>query len=153
MNTSQISSTQKRIKARQAVIADDDDDDSGDIEIINEQQAKKDDLKTDIMDVSANTEHIEMMKKIEELRQEHGDSWLQSHSASEVLDMMGLPTKSPTWNTLYMAKTPEQIIDEICDQTMAEGIDHRTSTPIADSDRTISPSAVCFSRFFVPLFS
>lgn len=146
MNTSQISSTQRRIKARRAVIAnDDDDEENDDIEIINEQLAKKDESKADMMDVSANKEHLEMMKKIEDLRQEHGDGWLQSQSASEVLDMMGLKTKSPSYSTLYMTKTPEQIIDEICDQTMPESIDHRTSTPIEDFDRTISPSAVCVS--------
>lgn len=136
MNMSQTSITQKRIRARQAIIADDDDD-NDDIEIINEQPTKSEPN----LDVGANQEHLEMMKKIEDLRLEHGDGWLQSQSATEVLDMMGIPIKSPTWSSMKVSKTQEQFLNELCDDKTSLNID-RTSTPVQDFDRTISPSVV-----------
>lgn len=130
MNTSQTSLiTQKRIKARQAIITDDD------IEIINEP--KKEEPKPDIMDLSANQTHLEMMKKIEDIRHEHGDSWLQNQTAIDEMDRMGIPTTS---NPLKMTKTAEQFFDEICDTTALSN--PRTSTPVEDSNLSISTSVV-----------
>lgn len=145
MNISQTSITQKRIRARQAIIADDDDD-NDDIEIINEQPTKSE-SKLDSMDAGANQEHLGMMKKIEDLRLEHGDGWLQSQSATEVLDMMGIPIKSPTWSSMKASKTQEQFLNELCGDNASLNIDHRTSTPVQDFDRAISPSVVSGMSF------
>lgn len=109
LGTSQISiSSQRRIKVRPALIADDDQENDEEIEVIKSKPSKKRKPKpaSPKIDEMGNREHLKTMKQIEDLREEHGDRWLQCQSASKVQDAMGI---QPTIKTTPLKSTEQRL--------------------------------------------
>lgn len=148
MNTSQLSlSTQKRIKVRPALIADDDDEDNKDdtVETIREKSIQKDKSSTtpQELDEMISRDHLETKKQIEDLRKEYGDGWLRTQGATKVQNVMGIQASAPKSNELFglnsHAETTEEMLEKYFDRKISESKhDNRTSTPIPESDGTLS---------------
>lgn len=130
MNSSQISTSQKKLKARRAFIAD------GNEETAKASKKSSSTEKTkDIMQsLSGNKDHLETKKQIENLRKQYGDSWLNSQGASSMVhDVIGIPTPQPDasagnlFRTNGPPETTEQLIENFFGNTRSY---QRTSTPV-----------------------
>lgn len=132
MNSSQIStSTQKKLKARRAYIADNNEENSKEFKrSISEGQTK--DI---IQSMEGNKEHLETKKKIEKLRDEYGDSWLHSRGAEMVHELIG-NSPAPESDNYFKTGPPEtndQLILNFFGHQPCLDNDYRTSTPLTRS--------------------
>lgn len=132
MNSSQISVTQKKLKARRAVIADSNEDD---VSKALKRSTSSDKSKDISQTLEGNKDHLETKKQIEELRNKYGDSWLHSHGASKVHSVIGIssPVASSANGSYFKAgppETTEQLIENFFGTDPSMDGEQRTSTPL-----------------------
>lgn len=166
MNSSQIStSTQKKLKARRAFIADNCEENCKEFKRSTSVGKTKDIIES----LEGNKEHLETKKQIENLRDEYGDSWLHSQGASKVHGVIGI-SPAPDTENYFKAGPPEttaQLIENFFGRQPSLDNDYRTSTPLTRSQnddiknkhQTVevivrrSPSQfmyeICISCFFI----
>lgn len=140
MSSSQISSTQKKLKARRAFIADESEENSKNLK----RKTSGDKTKDIILSLEGNKEHLETKKQIEDLRKQYGDSWLHSQGASaKVHDVIGIPSPLPDPDGVNYFKsappdTTEQLIENFFGSDSSFNNDNRTSTPVNKSKVGVS---------------
>lgn len=132
MNSSQISVTQKKLKARRAFIADSNEEENG--KELN-RSTTSDKGKDIIQNLGGNKDHLETKKQIEDLRKQYGDSWLHSQGASKVHSVIGIPSPATNPDNRSFFKTgppetTEQLIENFFGTQPNLDADHRTSTPL-----------------------
>lgn len=135
LNSSQLSSsTQKRPKVREALIADSDNDEG--IEVVKSKPKKKEKIKKSL-DEMGNREHLKLKQQIEDLRNEYGHEWLHTKGASKVQGVMGIQAQpQPT-----KQKTTEENLEDFFNLDNISRIDRdQTSTPVQESSSNIDVS-------------
>lgn len=123
-----------------------DDDDEG-IEIVA-KPSKKNSLTAESpqFEKMGSREHLKTKQKIEDLRKEYGDGWLQCQSASKVQDVMGIqvPTKP------VPLRTTEEKLESLFNLESPPNVSNEqfSSTPKQKSilrDFGHSPAEVCLN--------
>lgn len=151
-NVSQLSSsTQKRNKVREALIADDENDENDEnvegIEIVMAKSKEKEKLKTKSVDFDemGSREHLKTKQQIEDLRKEFGENWLQKEGASKMQDVMGIPAQVST-------KTTEEKLEDIfrLDNVIMDRA--QTSTPVQHSPSSSHNDVSCVPKTDFILF-
>lgn len=143
MNVSQTSlqTSQRKVKVRRAIIADVGDEDNIDDNASKEKKAKSSSSKAKsiIETLEGSKEHLKTKKEIEDLRKEYGDSWLQSHGATKVQNVMGIQSSLPKAEGLSYFKSPpettEQLIENLFGENIGRTSDNQTSTPVSNKSR------------------
>lgn len=139
MNVSQTS--QRKVKVRRAIIADVGDEENSDDCVSKEKRAKSSSSKTkDIIEtLEGSKDHLETKKQIEDLRKEYGDSWLQSHGATKVQNVMGIQSSLPKVEGISCFKSPpettEQLIENLFGENIGKISNNQTSTPVNNKNR------------------
>lgn len=143
MNVSQTSlqTSQRKVKVRRAIIADVGDEDNNDDYASKEKKAKSSSSKAkDVVETfEGNKDHLKTKKEIEDLRKEYGDSWLQSHGATKVQNVMGIQSSLPKVEGLSCFKSPPQTTEQLIENLFGENIgkvsENLTSTPVSSKSR------------------
>lgn len=130
MTSSQTSTSQKKLKARRAFIADGSEENAKDLKRSTSAEKTKDIMQS----LAGNKDHLETKKQIESLRKQYGDSWLHSQGASSMVhDVIGIPTPQPDPNgaNLFRTNGPPETTEQLIDNFFGNDRSYqRTSTPV-----------------------